>query len=144
MSRVKKYDDAAKFITENAKCISEKPGKVVYQLNREPFTKFMTSRGLTNETIKQYNEAQNEYVNGAIVVAKEKLVEHKDENEIAIRTRMPDGRQDTVIKRESKARNPDTGKSFPRFGVVALRKRLKGQMDKDLLAEIAKEIEETV
>jgi len=141
---VKKYDEAAAFIKESMKCISEKPGKVTYQLNKEPFTKFLGTKGITKDTIKQVNDAQSEYMNGSIKVVEDLLIEHKDEPRVTLRTRTPGGRIDTSVTRVAKSRNPDSGKEFFRHGVVALRMRLKSVMDKDLLAECAAEIKKTV
>lgn len=141
---VKKYDEAATFIKDNMKCFSEKPGKVVYQLNKEPYVKFLGTKGITKDTVKQMSDATSEYMNGSIVVAKDMLLKHKDEARVTLRTRTPTGRLDAAVTRTAKSRNPESGAEILRHGTVALRMRLKSVMDKDLLADCAAEVKKSV
>jgi hypothetical protein len=144
VKKVGNYDETTKFINDHIKLISDKPGKIIYQMNRDPYVKFMTSKGITKDSLEQITDANHEFMHGSMLVAKDKLVEHNDEDRVELRFRCPDGRQDVIIKRSKDVRNLKSGETFTKYGTVSVIKRLRTQMDKGIIDAIAAEIEKTV
>jgi hypothetical protein len=137
---VDKFEDVTKFIKENMKLISEKDGQK-YQVNQEHFTNFLNSKGIPTEVVKQLANAQSEFNNGAVAVCSELLIDDPKVDRVQINTRTQNGVVSARVTRKIDTRTPVTGEPFTKFGVVTMKVNLKSRIDKDLLLELAAEIE---
>lgn len=135
-----KYGDTADFIKTNMKLVSDDPEHIRYQVNKEHYTEFLKGRGITKESIAQFDDAQTEFYNGTISVVKDLMIEQPEHDRIMLNTRTHNGVLSTRIARKVETRVPVTGEPLTKFGVVSLKINLKSHMDKELIKECADEI----
>ncbi len=138
------FTETASFIKENMNLNSEKDGKMIFQVTKAPYQKYMASKGITKAAFAQYNEAEAEYINGVAVVAKDELLGNKDAKVISIRTRTPNGREDCTLEREREFTNPATKEKIKRYGYLTISSKRKKIFDADLVASIQDEIEKAM
>jgi hypothetical protein len=137
-----KYGETTTFIKDTMKFAFEKDGHQKLQVNGADFKTFLINHGLAKETIKQYDEAMTEYYNGTVSVVNDILMEQPKLDKVTLNTRTSNGTLSTRIVRQKETHVPVTGEPITKFGVVSLKINLKMKMDKSLLEECAKEIEE--
>ena len=139
-----KFAESAGFIKENMKLFSESETGNKYQVNQEAYKQFMKARGITEDTIKQVNEAQIEYNNGTVAALKDILIENGDIPRATINTRTASGVISTRMTREVQVRTPKTNELQPKYGVVSMKIDTKSRLDKELLKECSDAIQKAI
>ena len=135
------YKETVDFIKDNMKLVGEKDGPR-YQVNQEHYNEFLGNHGITKETIKQIADTTANYNNGTVAVLKDMLLEDPKVSRVTINTRTNSGVISTRMSRQLETRTPVSGEPFTKFGVVSIKMNIKSRMDRGLLDECSREIEE--
>jgi len=138
-----KYKETIAYIKENMKQVGEKDGPK-FQMNQEHYNNFMVGKGITPDTIKQVSLAASEYNNASISVLKDLLLEDEKADQAMINTRTHNGVISTRMLRTFHTKTPGTGEAITKHGTVSIKLNQKSRMDKDLLDECARAIEEAL
>lgn len=131
------YAEPAQFIKDKAKLFSESEKGNKYKVNQEFYKDFMKSRGITDDTMKQINEAQVEYNNATVLAATDIMKENPELSTVTINTRTSNGVISTRLSKVVDTRIPKTKDHITKYGVVSIKMDIQSRLDPELLKECA-------
>jgi len=138
-----KYGEVVDFLSEKIKETSrpEDGREVRFSVSQGDYLEFMKGRGVPKEAIKQMADANHDYQNGNLVLAGETLIGDKKLDRVTINTRTPNGVISTRMTRAASVTNPSTGGKFTKYGIASIKLNQKSSIDREMLADISKQIE---
>jgi len=136
----------ADFINQHIKPESTKDGVITMVMGKIDYRKFMKRKGVSQDTIKQISDANNDLLNSSILIAKDKLLEsEKDIDGIRIKMFTDFGKYETRLNRKIHNRkNPKTNESIKKYGGCDIVVKVKPLLDKDLIETCLSDIEANI